>query len=373
MKNIIPFFFLQMMALNLFAQAPCDDDIIMAVKGKWTKRADPPAVHEQAKLRLSQMQKIIQAAYPEPKGIDARWYAVSINKPLIENGPMTFQLTSGFFEYYCNKNMKKLMRIGETGTWFYVYTNQFRWFLDEDIFFTIQHQPVYLLRKKTGEIRGYPVFEGLNNLNTNLGNHYSRAIIITRGAELPYVPVTRKEYLIAYLDRMEKGSPKQLEMIEKLPMRSDIEEEENKKAQLEKIERTTAPEKVAKAKDLFLRSYVTDKQRRKEDVDRLKKMIEDGMKPARDLLATMTEDESSQPAIVDDTYADQFKEFSTEEKGGRPMVRLNPGYFNMKLPKYVPQFLIAYWSCDQGIPQDYWKEQIEKNVDFDALKAMIDK
>jgi len=45
----------------------------------------------------------------------------------------------------------------------------------------------------------------------------------------------------------------------------------------------------------------------------------------------------------------------------------------MKLPKYMPQFLIAYWEWDVGTPQDYWKEQIENNFDFNALKAMIDK
>ena len=40
MKKIIPLFFLLLLANNLFAQAPCNDEIIMAIKGKWTTSPD---------------------------------------------------------------------------------------------------------------------------------------------------------------------------------------------------------------------------------------------------------------------------------------------------------------------------------------------
>ena len=153
---------------------------------------------------------------------------------------------------------------------------------------------------------------------------------------------------------------------------TDEQEEEYKKQQLEKIERTNSPDKVAKAKDLFLRSHITDKQDKAAGNARAKQGHEEFMKPARLFLSNNTDQELEKPAILDQVNQIEFKEFTTEEKGGM-LVRLNPGYFDMKLPKYMPQFLIAYWEWDEGTPQNYWKDQIEKNFDFNALKAMLDK
>ena len=97
------------------------------------------------------------------------------------------------------------------------------------------------------------------------------------------------------------------------------------------------------------------------------------MKPARDLLADSLKPELQQPAILDFDNLLTFKEFTTEEKGGQQLVRINPDYFNMTLPRYVPQFLIVYWSWDDTKPTNYWSTQVEKNFNFNALKEMIDK
>ena len=104
-----------------------------------------------------------------------------------------------------------------------------------------------------------------------------------------------------------------------------------------------------------------------------KKFYEDELKPARDLLADSMKLELEQPAILDFDNLLEFKEFSTEEKEGRQLVRLNPDYFDMTLPKYVPQLFIVHWSWDDRKPANYWRTQIEKNFNFNALKEMIDK
>jgi hypothetical protein len=54
-------------------------------------------------------------------------------------------------------------------------------------------------------------------------------------------------------------------------------------------------------------------------------------------------------------------------------VRSNPEYFNITLPKYIPQLLIVYWSWDDKKPSNQWRTQIEKDFNFNALKEMIDK
>lgn len=374
MNKNIPLLFLLLFANNLFAQQPCNDDMIMNVKGKWEKTNDAnmkPANQAQTIIRIDKMQKILHSAYPDLKGMEAKWYRSMIKNPLIQNGPIPYQLTSPFFYYYCNTNVKKLLLGKETAVWFHVYANQFNWFLDviENSF--IQGQPVYLLRKKTGEIKGYPVYEGNYNQKSNTGTYYSRAIILTRNGEMPYVAVTRKQFLTAFISQNEKRFAKELEFQKNRTVKSDETEEAEKKKNLEILERVTPPAKLASAKENYLRNYVTFSQQKEKWIANMKNDYEENMKPANLFLSNSTAQELQQPAILDHNNRLEFKQFVTEEKGGM-LVRLNPDYFDTRLPKYMPQFLIVYWEWNIGLTQNYWRTQIEKNFDFDALKAMLD-
>jgi hypothetical protein len=142
---------------------------------------------------------------------------------------------------------------------------------------------------------------------------------------------------------------------------------------LESIAKNNRPDAVERRKADYLKNYKTDKQRKEEWIAKTKKDYEDAMKPVQDLLDKSTEQELAQPAIVDDVDFLKFNGFSSEAKGGRQLVSLNPDYFDSKLPKYVPQFFIVYWRWDKGKPQENFKTQLETNFNFNALKEMIDK
>ncbi len=365
-----------MFATTLFAQQPCKDDLVMSMTGKWTKRADAnmKATHKSEVIsRINRISKLFLSAY-QPQGAESAWYGSMDNYPLIPGGPIPFQFRSMHFTWFCNQNTQKLSLGGETNTCAYVFANNLWWFADYEKSFIIQENPVYLLTKKVGEFKGYSLYAGSHSGTWNTGTAYSRTLIITRDGQSPYLPVTKKQFLKAYLNGIEKRMPEQLAFVEKRKVRSDQEEADDKKKFLEYIEKSTRADKIEKAKDSYLRNYKTDIQRREEDLDRLKKMYEKEMKPARDLLAAMTEAEGLQPAIVEGDYVSGFEKFSTDQAGGRMLVRLNPDYFNKKLPAYIPQFLIVYWRWkDKEIPSEYFKEQLQANLDLDALKQMVDK
>lgn len=97
------------------------------------------------------------------------------------------------------------------------------------------------------------------------------------------------------------------------------------------------------------------------------------MRPVQDLLTKSTDEELEQPAILDGVNISGFKGFSSDAKGGQQLVRLNPDYFDNRLPGYVPQFLIVYWRWDKGRAEENFKNQLEANFNFAALKEMIDK
>src|ERR1700730_317181 len=96
-----------------FSQQPCDETSLMTIKGSWKKETDanpfpdesfPKNQFAQANTRIDKMQKILQAAYPEPKGIEAGWYRTISGKALVQDGPVPFELTAMFPGYYCNNN-----------------------------------------------------------------------------------------------------------------------------------------------------------------------------------------------------------------------------------------------------------------------------
>lgn len=328
------------------AQQRCNDDLIMNTNGGWKKlsdenwkyrASDPVAepVRLQMLARIDQFAQLLRAAYPEPKGIGAGWQRSRGDTPLVKDGPLPYQLTGMFLEYYCNNNMPGApLTLGdETGTWFYVWANQLNWFVEGGMFFTVGNNRVFFLTKKVGEFKGYPLYEGIHNGTTN-GTTYSRAIIITRPGQSPYVPVTKREFLRVYVTHNER----------------------------------------MKAEGLAaLTAGVTDQQQREESLRRVAKSYDDDMKPAQDLLSKFSEEELKQPAIIDHgEYGGGFKAFTTEENGGRMLMRVNPTYFDAKLPRSVPQLLIVYWRWDKGKPGENFKNQLEANFDFTALQKMID-
>lgn len=362
---------------QLFSQERCNDDIIINTKGTWKKTSDAnmkAGSQVQVTSRIDKMQKLLQAAYPEPKGIEAKWYRSMINDPLIAKGPIPYQLNSLFLAYFCNSNNNNKIEAGEeTGTWFYVWANHFNWFAQYVEYFTVKQQPVYLLTPQVGELNGYPLYKGIHNENSNTGIKYSRAIIITRDGQLPYIPVTKKQYLQVFLKYNEKKLSGELAALEKNTLvKTDEEEEAYKNKQLEKIANSTIPDK-AKAKDYFLRGYVTDKQRKEKWMAETRKRYETQIKQVQELLANSTADELEQPTIVKFLDISSFKGFSTEAQGSQQLVRLNPDYFDSKLPKYVPRFLIVYWRWNKNKPAEDFKNQLEANFNFKALQAMLDK
>ena len=392
MKNIRFFFItkmfiglsLQLLTTAVIAQPPCNEDAIMNTNGHWEKRSDaivfpdssfPKSQFPQANNRIDKMQKILAAAYPDPKGIEAEWYRGITGNAVVKSGPVPYSLDALFLPYFCNPyNQKGIEVNGETSTWFYIWANQVSgWFAEYEKYYRIQKQPVYLLQKKVGILNGYPLYEGI--YNGSGGSRYSRFIMIMRPGNSPYVPVTQKQFLQAFLNYNEKRFAKsyQFQLERSKHFKTEEEEEADKKKQLENALRGAPPNRVEERKTNFLKNYKTDKQQKEEWLIKLNKSYEEDMKPAHALLDNGAAQELEQPAILDFENLLTFKHFSTAEQGGRELVRLNPDYFNTALPKYIPQLLVVYWSWDKNKPGVYFSEQIEKHFDFNALKEMIDK
>jgi len=379
MKNIISIALVILVANNSFAQEPCSDDIIMAVKGKWTKRPDANMQGIQTAQiisRIDKMQQLLQTAYPEPRGIETTWYrSMGGYYSAVDKNSVSYELNAMFFTWYCNIHLKKLLLGTEASNGFDVWANKFKWLAQIDDKFLLDNKPVYLLTKNLGELNGFPLFAGNDNGTSNTGTYFSKTILVSRPGQLPYTPVTRKQYLLVFLKNKEAWQKSYVESLRKMPVRSDAEEEVYKGQQLERVLALNGQNEAVreKAKANFLRGYTTARQRQQTDIARSEEVYKRDIKTATDYLNNTTEDDLAKPAYMENTsYQSSFRSFAKEAEGSM-MVQVNSGYFNNKLPSYVPQFLIVYWHWNTEKPSLDFAHHIENNFNFKALQAMLDK
>jgi hypothetical protein len=356
----------------------CDVSVVMNVKGKWVigddnivspEKTFPRSQYNQLNTRIDKIAAMFQQAYPQPMGTEAKWYRSIRGNALVKNGPVPYQFNSLYKGWYCNQNLHKLMLGTETGTWAFVWVNTFGWFMTDQFDktgITIEGADAYLLPKKIGEWKGAPCFDHSGNAN-------EKVVLITRNNQLPYKPVSRLQFLQWMKNKVEGEKKMQIEVDKKQPIRTGAEEETSKQKELENIVKTNRPERVEQRKADYLKNYKTDAQRKEETIARTEKYYSERIKPINDALNIGDKDELQKPAIVDKNYYSFFKTFTTEEKGGRVMVFINNDYFDLRLPRYVPQLIVLYWSWDKNGAALNFNKALEENFPLNKLKEMIDK
>ena len=318
--------------------APCTgSENLLAIPGKWTKRADvargsaiPPTAVSEVNRRIDRIGELFRAAYPEPRGMEAGGYRDLDGSPVVQNGPYPYAFRSLYLAWYCNSNVHKLLRGGETATWAYAFVNELVWFAEAQKTLRIGGQPTFLLTRRVGTFRGFPSYEGIHNQSSNTGQTFSRAILVTRSGRSPLKPVTRKQFLEGYLASVEA----QIE-----PMITSIE-----------------------ASGLDPARKATAVQQRRDQISKLQA-------PARQRLSGMSGAEGEQPASLTATNLFQFKEFTPEDKGGRSLVRLDPGYFDSKVPRAAPQFVVVYWRWQKSVPSENFRAEFERRFDPSARRV----
>ncbi len=370
MKKVIQLFFILLIAKISFAQQPCNDDVIMNIKGGWKKSTD---FHINLRVisRIDKIQQLLQTTVPQPKGMEAKWYRSGPEYP-DKNGPVSFEMRAKFFSYYCDKNANNKISLDEGNADFDVWANYLGSLGEKNEKFLIQNSPVYLLQKHTRDFKGFHLCEDV--FIDHAINSGARMIIITRPGQLPYIPVTRKQYLLKFLEDQDKINQIFVGFNNKLPVLSDAEEEANKQKELDRIEKNGDPV-VGKerAKKYFLQNYVSSKQKKENEIKERKRIYDENCKVAKDFLTTASEAELAKPAWFKDLSYDMVFTAFANENDGREIVLFNPGYFNPKLPDYVPQFMVVLWGWKNETPTHYLRDQLEANFNFFALQEMIDK
>lgn len=335
---------------------PCTDSMAHNAKGRWIRSTlQNPTNSKEIDSRLEAIHQMMLKIYPQPTGVDAVWsFGTGMSyfgsKRKLENRnnqELTFdnssfphfsQLSYGakFFIYNCDYSDKKKLNKGypgETGTMFGLVAN-FKLgdaMIDDDWIINglpVMQWPPATIKRDGFEIAylGYPEWQVAN-------------VLIHRKGILPYIPVTRRQYLercTSYNARLHDESIKGLEQL---------------LATSKEADKGWINEKLAKAK----------------------KYREQEFKKFADAF-----EESKQKGLLDSVAMIRVRYYSSpvfesDPNQGEMLITENPDYIRKDLPKHVPQFFLISWRCQVAPPQKKVGEIISKTFPFEKLEAMIDK
>ena len=372
-KQIIILFFL---SFNASAQnphfpkvkitVPCNQEFLDNYKGKWLI-PDKILVNgtnknyaEHAMERISQIHELVKQIYPQPMGSDGYWrgtysksdfaYTIKyvtqdgitqkeyLNRRQVEGWKYYIIL----FAWICSSENANEMWNGYPdaggGNAINVYANYLPIltgeFMDDEVW-TIDGRPIKTKMPVVGKWKGYDVLaiNGGSYADQN-GEWY---ILITRNGMLPYIPVTRKQYLDRAIAYITKFYDNMIALNEQNP--DQTEKAENKKRYMD-------------AKDVAVKNLQNE----------LEKTTKEGLLSAAAVVRRDAHFQTEGPI------------FLSESNGGVMLTTENPNYFRNDLPAYVPQLFVLSWMSGTKTKWERdFRTAIEENFPVEKLQAMIDK
>ena len=277
-----------------------------------------------------------------------------------------------FGRYSCvyNDNHKMMRGLpSEDAEWFFVYANKLT-LLAGEVPLYIDGRKVQMMPAVKGNWKGYTLyyipFQGTAQT----------MVLLHRDGMLPYIPVTRKQYLDIAIPYITKFYDDQVADLDKIPVRSIEEQEAIKNKTIEEYKKkypgnpgplryyldtyTTDQQQLEKKKNIILKSKNDDLKKYQDELERSTK---NGMLESPAIIAGSVEMMSERPV------------FTPEEQAGYMLITENPNYFRKDLPKWVPQlFVLTFeereWAAK--LKKDPLKA-VEEDFPIEKLQAMIDK
>jgi len=226
--------------------SPCSDEFVQNVPGRWLDygaglNANISKQQQQEIFnRLDKIHQFVVNIYASPMGFDAEhgWhtfddqFAYQVKLDHLENGntresringvPVVLYSYEAYFgRYSCVYNDTHKMLRGlpsEDVEWFFVYANKLT-LLAGEVPLYIDGRKVQMMPAVKGNWKGYTLyyipFQGTAKT----------MVFLHRDGMLPYIPVTRKQYLDIAIPYITKFYDDQVADLDKIPVRS-IEEQE---------------------------------------------------------------------------------------------------------------------------------------------------
>jgi hypothetical protein len=374
MKKQITIFISLFISLSIFAQSrkipisvPCTVQETMKIAGKlyppngifYPKETGLSKTQtDEVFKKLDAIHKLIVETFPSLFGGDAVCtrsltkgffanlvkYVKNPNDPdrtdeevVTERPLVTFKYTCNYHMYFCARpNEIWSSETGDPTSWVEIYANDFGVFQSfsphiEDA--EIDGLPI--LEKKTA-IAKWKGYDLCTIGGPAFAMHGIRAVLLHREGEMPYIPVTRKQYLDRLIIHLKKFYDNMIGTTDQI----------------------SEPEQKRHAREIYEKEKVNALKKAQDELD---KTTKDGLLDATAIIASE----------IFSTDVENI--FIPEVQGGAMLVTENPNYMHKDLPKNVPQFFVLYWDCGDNPCDAFFRRMIEENFPIEKLQAMIDK
>ncbi|MBL7743653.1 MAG: hypothetical protein JNN00_09305 [Chitinophagaceae bacterium] len=373
-------------------ETPCTDVMAQTAKGRWIKSNDLGTHNSKETNSLQdKIHELILKIYPEPKGVDAVWhrsagisyfgskrkyYKTNDDRLTFDyfNTPhfLQYTYTAGFFRYRCDAYEKNILHPGypgETGTWLNIIANGNIGYPLTDDNWTINGLPVMTMKPAQYKEDGYEFYYPEPDRNVR------GALVYRKGGVLPYITVTRKQYLDYCTIFHSKTADVTIRGFEQMPVRSAEEQEKEKNTKIARLQKQFANDakKLQANIDYYLSGYKTDQQIRDEKIREAKKIKEDIVKKFTDEMEkSKNEGLLNSPAMVRVMYYAE-PVFETDPVLGMQVITENPDYIRKDLPKHVPQLFEINLVWNEWKAQANFAKIFQEKFPTDKLQAIIDK
>jgi len=362
MKKQFIILFLLSIHLQSYCQKPftltsgeCSDSMLLTIKGKYwqdkestsTEISDVLVSGQQSEVirRMEQVHNLLKETY-QPTGNEGYWHWNTGSHLFLHNVELTtgiplcsYSYRCAFEPYGCSRDQPKEIRVIDAPSWCKVFVNDWGEMvgnMSKDSSMLINGVPFQMLAPVKEIWKGYELcYQNSQN---------SRTLLLHREGMLPYIPITRKQYLDYCIKRFNKIFDDMLKSSKEMPFSTK-----------EQIDETV--EKVIKMKKETIQNYEKELEQNRD----------------ANLL-----DSAAIVRLLDNMYPD-VPIFATGAEDGGMLVTENPAYIRKDLPKYVPQFIVLYWSWESNFPLlggaqgEYYSKVMEAHFPIEKLQAMLDK
>ncbi len=199
----------------------------------------------------------------------------------------------------------------------------------------------------------------------------NRVWLVSTGGQLPFVPVSRAEYLKEA--RMELTAARNAivaKMKNNMPLRSAEIQNADKKAGLEQLATLYSGMDLQVRAKMFLTGYKTDEEYQNENIAQATAGLDSTIALMGRLSVRMTAAALAKPAIVSVSAA-EFNGFE-DGHGGKMLIRPNPAYASGECNANAPRYLLVRWQYDPSEPlTGAIDKQIRERFDAQRLKEAV--
>ena len=242
---------------------------------------------------------------------------------------------------------------------------------------TINSKDVMTLPAGKGVHNGCPYFETQTARADGAGQATSTQAIwlVTATSDLlPYIPVTRKEYLEMVIGDLNTTKQQIIADVKsRTPVRSAADQAADKKHDLDELGTRYSGNELELRTRSYLDRYKSDEDYLKENMDKATADVDTSIHMIQGMIDHLAPATLAAPAIVSPA-SHEFEGFRDGEPGMVTLIRPNPAFFQPGAEQEKPQFFLITWHTDAaGAATADLTNLITKNLDTHFLKDMLKK